>query len=226
MSDWSPEAENEIEPIEHGRLFPLGGVVLFPNALLPLHIFEPRYRQMTEDALEDDRRITMVLPLNVASSEPVPIHPIGCVGAIQEEHRLPDGRFTLLLHGLARVEIEEISSDRLYRQARLRSIADVASPSLQTLRQLQRSRILACLRPLMEGSDNELAQQFFEFLSSRCSSGTFADLVSYWAPIKPEVKQELLAAASVDRRLEMLAETIPSISDASGWSDWPSFSGN
>ena len=58
------------------RLFPLGSVVLFPFGLLPLHIFEPRYRQMTADALASDRAIAMALPLGTTKQEPVPIHSI------------------------------------------------------------------------------------------------------------------------------------------------------
>jgi Lon protease-like protein len=68
------------------RLFPLPDVLLFPHALIPLHIFEPRYRQMTEDALAGDRLITMVqirpAPKGSPWSEPVPITCVGCVGKI------------------------------------------------------------------------------------------------------------------------------------------------
>src|SRR3954447_23286620 len=87
------------------RLFPLPGVVLFPHAILPLHVFEPRYRQMTEDALSGDKLVTIVRlrPAGATLSEPPdtlgspPIERVACVGRILQHERLPDGRFGLLL---------------------------------------------------------------------------------------------------------------------------------
>src|SRR5439155_19684170 len=82
------------------RLFPLPNVVLFPHVVQPLHIFEPRYRQMTADALEDDRLIALVLlqPGWEADYEGRPsVCTMTCVGRIIAEQRLPDGRYNLLL---------------------------------------------------------------------------------------------------------------------------------
>src|SRR5205085_1976564 len=87
------------------RLFPLPNVVLFPQVVQPLHIFEPRYREMTADALADDRLIAMALlqPGWEADYEGrPPIHPICCLGRIFAEKHLPDGRYNLLLRGLTR----------------------------------------------------------------------------------------------------------------------------
>src|SRR6516164_9969292 len=83
------------------RLFPLPGLAMFPHVILPLHIFEPRYRQMTEDALAGDRLVTMVqIRPSVKGSrwvEPVPIMEVGCLGKIVQHERLADGRFNFLL---------------------------------------------------------------------------------------------------------------------------------
>ena len=111
------------------RLFPLPDVLLFPHALLPLHIFEPRYRQMTEDALSGDRLVTMVQirPAFPGSPwlEPVPIMDVGCVGKIVQYERLPDGRFNFLLLGCKRVRLKrEIPSDKLYRIAEAEIMED------------------------------------------------------------------------------------------------------
>src|SRR5262245_54889837 len=111
------------------RLFPLPDLVLFPHALLPLHIFEPRYRQMTEDALASDLLVTMVqiapAPPGVAWPEPVPIMDIGCLGKIVRHERLEDGRFNFLLLGCKRVRLgREVPSVKLYRIAEAELLDD------------------------------------------------------------------------------------------------------
>ena len=85
-------------------LFPLPNVVLFPHATLPLHIFEPRYRQMTADALRGEQLIAMSLLKSVvqdASDSATPaIHPIVGLGQIIAHERLEDGRYMLILKGV------------------------------------------------------------------------------------------------------------------------------
>ena len=91
-------------------IFPLSNVVLFPDTTLPLHIFEPRYRAMTEDALGAERVIGMAL-LKSGGQAPAlgaaPVFDVGCVGHVGESQQLPDGRFNLLLHGERRFRIVE-----------------------------------------------------------------------------------------------------------------------
>ena len=84
------------------RLFPLAGVVLFPHSVLPLHIFEPRYRQMTADALASDNLITIVQPRVPDEDSPdrPPLESVACLGKIVKHERLLDGRFNFLLLGL------------------------------------------------------------------------------------------------------------------------------
>ena len=85
-------------------LFPLPTVVLFPNVFLPLHIFEPRYREMVADALAGDRMIGMVLlkPGFAAEYEGrPPVYPIGCSGVITHVERLQDGEVSPFLHDVA-----------------------------------------------------------------------------------------------------------------------------
>src|SRR5262245_26279697 len=111
-------------------IFPLPNVVLFPNVFLPLHIFEPRYRQMVNDALAGDRLIGMVLlqPGYEKDYERSPnVYEVGCAGLITHVERLSDGRFNLVLRGLARFRIvgeENPSSTLLYRRALIAPIAE------------------------------------------------------------------------------------------------------
>ncbi len=104
-------------------IFPLPNVVLFPDVELPLHIFEPRYRQMVTDIAEDHRLIGMVL-LKGDWEHDYYGHPdlfeIGCAGKITRLVQLPDGRFNLILNGLSEFRIERELRDRSYRQADVR----------------------------------------------------------------------------------------------------------
>lgn len=96
-------------------VFPLAGALLFPRMHLPLHIFEPRYRAMVTDALARDRRIGMVQPRTM--DEPPELYEVGCVGRIAEVEALPDGRFNLVLEGLARFHIvRELDVTTPFRQ--------------------------------------------------------------------------------------------------------------
>jgi Lon protease-like protein len=125
-------------------IFPLPNVVLFPNVFLPLHIFEPRYRDMVADAVATDRLIGMVLlrtswerdsargprereraseserRWRPASREDVgrpPVYPIGCSGVMTHVDRLPDGRYNIVLRGLERFRIVEEDQTKSYRRA-------------------------------------------------------------------------------------------------------------
>jgi Lon protease-like protein len=111
--------------LEDLPIFPLPGTVFFPNTLLPLHVFEPRYRQMTEHALDGHQHIALVLALPRLEPgllpSPVPqVARVAGAGRIIHHERLPDGRFHILLQGVARVELhaELPMGDRLYRRVR------------------------------------------------------------------------------------------------------------
>jgi Lon protease-like protein len=101
-------------------LFPLPNVVLFPNVFLPLHIFEPRYREMVADAIASDRMIGMVLLRpgweRDYEGRP-PVFPVGCSGVMTHVERLADGRYNIVLRGLERFRIVEENHSRSYRSA-------------------------------------------------------------------------------------------------------------
>src|SRR5919109_539474 len=98
-------------------IFPLPNVVLFPNVFLPLHIFEPRYREMVADALASDRLIGMVLlkPGWQSDYEGRPsVYPIGCAGLITHAEKLDDGRYNIILRGIEKFRIGSETTDRIY----------------------------------------------------------------------------------------------------------------
>src|SRR6185436_11839178 len=101
-------------------LFPLPTVVLFPSVFLPLHIFEPRYREMVADAVASDRMIGMVLLRpgweRDYEGRP-PVYGVGCSGVVTHVERTSDGRYNLVLRGLERFRIVEEDHERSYRRA-------------------------------------------------------------------------------------------------------------
>lgn len=125
---WPPEGADSAT-VTVVPLFPLAGVFLFPGTLLPLHIFEPRYRQMIEDCLDGPGRIVIGIPQEgedeQPGEQPARVHPVAGLGEIARHERLPDGRFVILLAGLTRVRVVEVESPRLYRQVAIEPLSDL-----------------------------------------------------------------------------------------------------
>jgi Lon protease-like protein len=126
-------------------IFPLPNVVLFPGTYLPLHIFEPRYRAMTEAALAGDSLIGMILlrPDADPMAERAAVFSVGCAGRIVEHQRLPDGRFHLLLYGERRFRIaRELESDAPFREVDAELLPDppFAALTSEMQRALERAR--------------------------------------------------------------------------------------
>lgn len=109
-------------------LFPLPNVWLFPSVILPLHVFEERYRQMIEDCLDGPGRIvlgTIQAGHEDEAAGAPPIYPLAGLGEIGRHERTADGRFNVLLVGLKRVFVREVPSERLYRQVEYRPAPEV-----------------------------------------------------------------------------------------------------
>ena len=141
-------------------LFPLPNVVLFPNVFLPLHIFEPRYREMVADALAGDRMIGMVLlqPGWEPAYEGRPaVYPIGCSGVITHAERLPDGRFHIVLHGIERFRIVREDHARSYRRALVERLPDAGpSPDDRDRTATSRAKLDALIAPAVERAGADL----------------------------------------------------------------------
>ncbi len=189
------------------RLFPLPGVVLFPHSVLPLHIFEPRYRQMTTHALAGDRLITIVqLKSNSdwSNLEEPPIESVGCVGKIIDHEKLQDGRFNMLLLGCKRARIvREIGGDTLYRQAEAVLLED-DPPGPESETALREFVKLAFERSELSRKPHE--HEFEEVLSSSAPVGVLLDLISHALDLPSSLKQSLLAEPRVGLRTMMLFE--------------------
>lgn len=157
---YSPRVSGETETVRvnFGKpipIFPLGQVTLLPHAVLPLHIYEPRYRQMIERVLDGSGQLAMaVLDQDAWAPDAAPpaIKPAVCVGQIVQHERLIDGRYNILLQGVcrARVEHEEPPAHgRLYRQAVLRPIDVSEFDHAELESERQRLRWMLTETPLM-----------------------------------------------------------------------------
>ncbi len=212
------------------RLFPLPGVVLFPHSVLPLHIFEPRYLQMTEDALASDRLIAIVQvrpPSEWEAPDRPSLEPFGCLGRIFKHERLPDGRFNFLLLGRKRVQLtREIPSGKLYRTSEVRIIEDVDPDEPDDT---GRAELIASFRRLHpDGLDPDLDAIF----ETDLPLGVLTDIITQAIGLSVSIKQGFLAEPRVGRRaVELLGllrrlEQVPTASDDRSMPFPPPFSRN
>jgi len=112
-------------------MFPLPNVFLLPGTIMPLHVFEPRYKQMIEDCLDGPGRIVIATVLEEhhdGLSGAPPVHHIAGLGEIARHERLPESRFLIWLAGLSRVRIREISSNKPYRIVEAQPLIEVPAP--------------------------------------------------------------------------------------------------
>ena len=188
------------------RLFPLPNLVLFPQVVQGLHIFELRYRQMMHDALAGDHRIGMVLLRpdweHDYDAKPA-IHRVACLGRITNYERLPDGRFNLHLKGIARVKLlQELPTERLYRVAQAEPILDALPESLGRLTEL-RHQLAAVVLPRFP-ADGPAQKQLRELFHGDTPLGHLCDLLGYALPLPLELKQQLLEEPDVQARAEAI----------------------
>jgi uncharacterized protein len=199
------------------RLFPLPGLVFFPHAVQPLHIFEPRYRQMAADALAGDKLIALVLLKpgweETYDDRPV-VHPVACLGRVIGDHLLPDGRYNLILRGIARVRIhDEAPTDKLFRTARVEVLTDLGSDDVEELMALRTALADLILPRVIAGPSREQLRELFQ---SELPLGQLCDVLTFALPLPPEVKQELLETLSVTDRARELMEAFRAVVGGGG----------
>lgn len=184
-------------------LFPLPSVVFFPHTRLPLHIFEPRYREMVGDALRGDGRIGMILLKPGWEREyfgAPEVYSYGTVGAINQVVRLDDGRYNLVLNGVVRFRLLEPIQETPYRIARVMA-APESSGSDEAAKD-QRERLVLLSNRFLEhfpGDENvpELAT---------ASLDAIVNALVMSLNLSPGEKQELLEAGSIAARSDRVAE--------------------
>ena len=190
---------------ENIPLFPLPNVVLFPDVDLPLHIFEPRYREMVAEAMAADRLIGMVLlraDRTTPEGSPPSIYRDGCVGRISEFEELPDGRSNLILHGERSFEIVDEVPGRAYRRARVRWRERVPGLPESDVQDTLKSRVLA----LLERSGTPSPEAIWEKLPEDWDH--LVNLLSFGLPLKEVEKMSLLQCDGAVARAQKMIEIL------------------
>ncbi len=194
-------------------LFPLSNVVLFPGVKVPLHIFEPRYRQMLDAVLAADRRIgmTVVRPEHQGgmSGDP-PLFPIGCCGEISEFQRRPDGRCDLVLHGIWRFRMlseEPRDPERMYRIARVQPLEDPFPEALRERVARLRANVVENVAFLARQAAADGAR-FDPALFEGVDDSSFVNVLANAIAFPVEEKQALLEADGVPERYARLASAL------------------
>lgn len=182
-------------------IFPLPSVVLFPRALLPLHIFEPRYRAMLQHCLETHRAMAIAhVPDEHDKDErgQPRFASIAGVGAILEHQPLADGRSNILLYGRARVHLEELPSDAPWRRARATIREDVSS----VVPDADRAALIAAATAY--AAELHRRDEFSFALPPNARIGAVADLCAQHLVGDAKVRQALLEERDVAQRVRMV----------------------
>jgi uncharacterized protein len=185
-------------------IFPLPNVILFPQVMLPLHIFEPRYRQMVRDA--ETRRppligMTLLRGNWQEQYEGTPdIYPIGCAGEMVRVNPLPDGRFNVMLQGMYEFSIIEESATKSYREAKV-EWRPSSRESLAVEERAELHRLLKCYL-----QNNEKVQQFLN--DSSIEDGFLVNFFAFHLDFTPIEKQGLLEAVTLPERAERLRDML------------------
>lgn len=187
----------EFDPEEFSgvaRLFPLPAPSLFPSVVQPLHVFEERYRALMREAVHGDGFIAMAVfkpGWEIDYPSRPPLESAACLGKIIAHQELEDGRFNLLLAGVARLRLlDEIEPPQAFRSANVELIAE-RHPKLNAIYRETQSRLVAAFRAaLPHGVPPEPLQRIFE---SDASLGTLTDLAAYTLPVSRDVKHGVLA---------------------------------
>ncbi|WP_043604961.1 LON peptidase substrate-binding domain-containing protein [Novosphingobium sp. Rr 2-17] len=179
-------------------IFPLPGAVLYPGLHLPLHIFEPRYRDMVSDALARDRRIGMIQPQR--PEEESPLYTVGCLGRINDVEALEDGRFNIVLEGERRFRIlRELNVTTSFRQVDAELLDENADEVLAAVERASFER------EAMRFADAHGYSVDWEQVA-RLDDVSLINGVSQIAPFDSAAKQALLEAPGLIARCELLVQ--------------------
>jgi Lon protease-like protein len=194
----SNEGEGALVPMREAQapLFPLTNFFLYPGSLVPLHIFEPRYRQLVSDLLDGSGRLVMgTVPdeHRLELPEAPPIYPVAGLGEIARHEKLPDGRFLIWVFGLARVRVREVASEQPYRRVAYLPLQEI--PVLHWRRDELQQNLEAAVKERCKDIPElpeELAITCLTDILTQRLQLSSADAMRLYA--EPDVEQRALAA--------------------------------
>jgi ATP-dependent Lon protease len=189
------------------RVFPLPNLVVFPHILQALHVFEPRYRELLEDSLHDDRLIAMGLLApgwQKAYEQRPPIRDVVCLGRVISHTRVEAEKYNILLLGLRRARvIYELPPHRCFRQAKVELLDDVYPSEGDARRARLQRRLLDRFRRIVP-KDPAAQGQIEQLLGHQIPLGVLTDLVAYSLEIGIDEKRRMLDELNVDARATAL----------------------
>lgn len=188
-------------------IFPLPGALLLPRARLPLHLFEPRYLAMLEDALKTESRlIGMIQPYQTPDGTPSRLHSIGCAGRVTAFSETEDGRYMITLSGISRFRVkQEIEGFTPYRRCEVTWTgfeADLGPTESDA--GLDRTKLMDLLERFFE--DRGLNTDWDSL--GEAEPELLINSLSMLCPFDPEERQALLEAPSLSTRRETLVTLI------------------
>jgi uncharacterized protein len=186
-------------------IFPLPNAVLFPGVFLPLHIFEPRYREMVRDALVGDRLIGMVLlrPGWEDHYEGRPaVYPVGCAGLITFSEQQSDGRYNIVLRGLQKFRIVAEDDSRAYRIATVDPLPEETTGMDRALVRAERHRLEALIGSPAGGRSAEPQ------IPPSISDEDLVNALAQYLDLEPVEKQALLERDGIAERCRSLIELL------------------
>src|SRR5438874_9716481 len=188
-------------------IFPLPGAVLLPYALIPLHVFEPRYRKMVRDCQAGAGVMALAnIPAEArASRDPPHVLPVIGAGILARVDPLPDGRSNIVLRGVRRARIvEELSTPEPYRLVRAEALAEPPADAAfleRSAEQLRQLVLAVCAR-----HPGAAATALAQMAGSTAAPGDLADAVGAMILESPEERQHLLETASAEDRLRRVTQ--------------------
>jgi Lon protease-like protein len=213
------------------RLFPLPNLVMFPHVLQPLHVFEPRYRELLSEAMAEDRLIAMAVlaPGWEPDYEGRPaVYPAACLGRVAAHTPLSDGRSNLVLAGLKRLRlVEELPADKPFREARAELRDDVYAAEASARQASPHGKLIGHIERLLAQSKKG-KDELNQLLSGEQPLGMLTDLVAFGLRLSIAIKVQLLGETDVYRRAELLLTELSKFRSSSDWrtSDPTSFPPN
>jgi uncharacterized protein len=183
-------------------IFPLPGAILFPRSQLPLHIFEPRYREMVRDAIDGAGQIAMIQPHRIDDDNKASLYGLGCIGEIVSVEELDDGRFNIVLLGSNRFRlVREVEPAASYRCAEvdIEALDDSEPPPLSLV---ERAEVEREARRL--GDAMRLAVDWAAV--SRLDDEMLVNAIAQVAPFDIGAKQALLEQPTLDGRADLLVQ--------------------
>lgn len=187
-------------------IFPLPEVVLFPRTVVPLHIFEARYREMMADAIKGQRFIALAMLVpgheELYRTDEAPIYPVVGVGHIDVYEMADDGTYNLFLRGITRAKVESEVGGRPYRRGRIQRIETFSSTTGMELEQWR-----AELRQMLEKDtslDERVREVWLATLDADLDANDLADSFAGGLPASAELRQRLLEEPDAMERLQII----------------------